>query len=160
MHAACLDHRIILDTITFITKWNILNKINNKLSIRSWLWKQDRQYMDKRNIDARSRNHCCSERAIIITYSEHFSVALVIQHATRMRCTILSSVACLDLPYFSTLPHKRHVLRENVIEPKMCVFIFSTSFPETFPILRRTERDIIIHLHKPSCKGPVIFVIF
>ena len=36
------------------------------------------------------------------------SVALVIQHATRMRLSILSSVACLALPYFSTLYNKRH----------------------------------------------------
>jgi len=106
--------------------------------------------MDKCNIDARSRNHYCRDRAIIITYSERVSVALVVQHATRMRRTIMSSVACLDLPYFSTLPHKRHVLRKNVIEPTMSVFIFSTYFPETFPILRTTRRDIIIHLHRPT----------
>jgi len=39
MHAACLDHHIILDTITFFTNCNIFNEINNKLSIRSRLRK-------------------------------------------------------------------------------------------------------------------------
>jgi hypothetical protein len=62
--------------------------------------------MYKLNIDARSRNHCYPGKAITISYSECVSVALVIQRAKRMRRIILSSVACLVLPYFSTLSHK------------------------------------------------------
>jgi hypothetical protein len=42
------------------------------------------------------------EKQQVITYSKHVSVALVIQHANRMRRIILSSVACLALPYLST----------------------------------------------------------
>jgi hypothetical protein len=84
--------------------------------------------MCKRNIEARSRNHCCRGKAISITYSECVSVALVIQHAKRMRRIILSSVGCLTLPYFSTLSHKRHDFREKIIEHKMCVLIFCTTF--------------------------------
>ena len=38
-----------------------------------------------------------------ITYSYCVSVGLVIQHAKRMRSIILSSVASLAVPYFSTL---------------------------------------------------------
>jgi phosphopantetheinyl transferase (holo-ACP synthase) len=48
-------------------------------------FRQDTQCTYKRNIEARSRNHCCREIAISITYSEYVSVALVIRHAKRMR---------------------------------------------------------------------------
>jgi hypothetical protein len=43
----------------------------------------------------------------------YVSVALVIQHATRMRRIILSSVACLALLYFPTLSHKLHDFRKT-----------------------------------------------
>jgi len=36
------------------------------------------------NIEARSRNHCCSGKTISITYSERVFVALYFQHAMCM----------------------------------------------------------------------------
>ena len=38
----------------------------------------------KRNIEARSSNHCCSGKVVSITYSENVFVTLVIQHAVRI----------------------------------------------------------------------------
>jgi hypothetical protein len=81
-----------------------------------------------RNTQARSWNNRCLGKAIIITHSEGVSVALIIQHTKRMRRIIFSSVACLDVPCFPTLSHKRHDFRKNLIEHKMCVLIFSMSF--------------------------------
>ena len=40
-------------------------------------------------------------------------------------CVILSSVACLDVRYFSTLSHKRYDFRIKKLNMK-CVFLFSS----------------------------------
>jgi hypothetical protein len=81
-----------------------------------------------RNIEARSRNHRCHGKAISITYYECVPVALVVQRAKRMLRITLSSEASLAPPYFSSLSHKRYDFLRNVIEFKMCVLIFSTTF--------------------------------
>jgi hypothetical protein len=46
----------------------------------------EREYVYvERNVELRSRNHCCLGKATSITHSERVFVALVIQHAKRIR---------------------------------------------------------------------------
>jgi hypothetical protein len=67
----------------------------------------------KRNVEARSRNHCCRGKAICVTHTGCVFVALIIQHEMRMRRVILSHVSCLTLPYFSTLSPEENDFRRK-----------------------------------------------
>ena len=103
-------------------------------------------------------NRCYREKAISITHSECVLVAVVIQHAKRMR-----QIAICGLPgyqCFSTLSHKRRDFRRNIIQQKMQVLILSTSvFSETLLILRRIQRGTIINVHWSLYKLLVILFI-
>ena len=50
---------------------------------------------------------------LYVKYYTYVLVALFIQHAKRMRRIILSPVACLALPFFTTLFRKQEALREK-----------------------------------------------
>jgi len=118
----------------------------------------------KRNIEARSRNRCRLGKAIIIiTYSQCVSVALAIQHAMRMRRSILSTVACQALPYFSTSSYKRYDFRGwgrgELLNILIC-FNFLYNFPPKDLILRKIQPDVIIHVHTSSCKVLLMLVRF
>ena len=54
-------------------------------------------------------------------------VALLVQHATRMRHIVTSFVVPLAPPHFFALCHKRHEFRKKVTG-QMCILIFSTTF--------------------------------
>ena len=75
-------------------------------------------------------------------------------------CAVLSSVACLSLPYFCTLFHKTVRFSKSVTGHKMCVLILSPNLCETCLIVRSILRGIILNVHRYSCKVPVILVIF
>jgi hypothetical protein len=47
---------------------------------------------------------------------------------------------------FLHLFHKRYDVREKVIEHKMCVLIFSVTLSDSFLILSRIQRHIIINV--------------
>jgi hypothetical protein len=66
----------------------------------------------------RSHDHSCHGKTMSVTYSECVFVALFTQHAKRMRRIVLSNMARLVLPYFSTLSQKFYDFRKNVIEHK------------------------------------------
>jgi hypothetical protein len=108
----------------------------------------------QRNAEELSRNNFCRGKSINVIC---VCVALVIQHAKRVSPIILSSVACLSVPFSSTLSHERNDFRKNVIEHKMRVLIPLPLLSETFLILRIIQRDII-NVHKSSCKLSVIIL--
>jgi len=59
----------------------------------------------------------------IITYSKCVFVALVIQHAKRMRCIILSTVECLALQYFARYPLSSTIFgKKNPLLNMKCVY--------------------------------------
>ena len=66
-------------------------------------------------------------------------------------CSILSFVACLDLPYFSTLSCQRHNFREQNLLNIKYVFIFSTT--QEFLILKTIQRDTAMNVHLSSSKS-------
>jgi len=60
----------------------------------------------------------------------------------------LLPVACMPIPYFSTLFHKRHGIREvggGGVERKMCDFVVSTNFVRVTSIYQPTNTHIISH---------------
>jgi hypothetical protein len=59
----------------------------------------------ERKIEARSHNCCYIGNAITITYSVCVFIALVIQHAMRVRRIMLSTLARRTLHYFFTLSY-------------------------------------------------------
>jgi hypothetical protein len=67
---------------------------------------------------APSRNDLWRGKAKNTTNSVCVPVALVIQHAKRMRRIILISVPCLTLSHFSTLSHKRHRFWKKLLNIK------------------------------------------
>jgi hypothetical protein len=77
-------------------------------------------------------------------------VPLVIQHAQRMRRMILSSVACLAVPYFFFSVYLINGTSfgggGKFLERKICVLIFCTTLSKTFFILRRIQRNIVINV--------------
>jgi hypothetical protein len=77
--------------------------------------------------------------------------------ACKRSCATLSA-ASMAPPYYLTLSYKRHDLRKNVTERKICILIFFTNSSKTFVILRRNWRDNYINVKTSTCKVNVIDV--
>jgi hypothetical protein len=91
-----------------------------------------------------------------IIYSECVFVTLGIQHAMRMRYIISSSMACPI--FFHILKSGKIFGKKNIIEHKICLLIFCTTFVCKFSILRRTEQDMIQNVYwSASCKVPLFW---
>ena len=111
-----------------------------------------------RNTGASSRNKFCRGEAVDILNSVCVFIALGVQHGKDTRRDPFPSVACLAVPYLSTLSHKQYNFRKKCNERKMCVEFRPQVLPEIFLILRRIERDTTTNIYWYSCKVPVILV--
>jgi hypothetical protein len=79
------------------------------------------------------------------------SAVLIIQHAESMRRIILSSVACLAVPYFSHYLINGTIFGEKLLNIKCVLWFVLQLLSETFLILRRIQRDIMINVHRSLC---------
>jgi hypothetical protein len=86
------------------------------------------------------------EKQLNITHREYLPVVVVVQYANHVRRIILSSAACLTLPYFSTLRHNGTIFegKKTVLNIK-CVFWFSLQLlSETFLIQYRNCKHVFM----------------
>ena len=105
----------------------------------------------KSTIEARSPNHCCRRKAVSITYSENVCLSLSYP-ACKARAPYYTTMC--GLSGSATLCHKRPGFRgKKYLLYVKCVVRFSVQLSsETFLILRRTGRDMIINIHGVQVK--------
>jgi len=63
------------------------------VSVNTFVHRRKEAVYVQHNIQARSHNDCCSVKAINIIYNDCVSVALVIQHAKRMRHIVVCDLS-------------------------------------------------------------------
>jgi hypothetical protein len=85
------------------------------------------QYTYKRNTEARSRNYCCIGKAVIIAYSKSVSVALVIQHAMRIRHIVICGPSGTAV-FFHFISKNDTMFEKKVTERKIYILIIRIIF--------------------------------
>jgi hypothetical protein len=88
-------------------------------------------------------------------------VALLIEHTTTTRYILFTFVFSLAPPYFSTLSHKSHHFRKKIIEHKMCVLTFSTTFIWNISNCKKNSARYChnygnLHMQCTRCSCPIL----
>ena len=99
-------------------------------------------------------NHCCTGKAVRITYCEFASVALGVQHAVRVIFGLSGSTI-----FFSMLAHKRDDFFGEELLKLKCVFYFLYNF-YLKPFSFEEEFSDIIIAHMFSRKIPAFLLDF
>ena len=125
--------------------WPVFEGFNTRQAICVW-----------HNAEAHFCNHCCSGKAISITYPECVFVTLGVQHAMRLRHVVMWTA-----PLYCIFPNyliNGTIFRKKLLNTK-CVFWFSLQLlSDTFCILWRTKWDMITNVRRSSCKTLFILV--
>jgi hypothetical protein len=111
----------------------------------------------KSNIEARSRNHFCSGKAISIKFECVCSLRYP-ECKLLLFCVVLYS-RLRSGSLYHIFPHyliNGAIIGTKFIELKMCFDFLLQLLSETFIIVRRSQRDII-NVYRSSCKLPVAF---
>jgi hypothetical protein len=122
------------------------------------LWKQDTQCMCHSTYYI-CITIVCHGKTSSITFWICVSVASVIRNSKEM-CRIMSSVARLTPPHFSTFLINCTILGKKLLNIKGVLWFSVWLLPKTFLILRSTEQDMIINVYWSSCKITIIVVRF
>jgi hypothetical protein len=72
--------------------------------------------------------HTCGYSGVWVCACTYVHVFLLIQHAMHMHHVVMSFVAPWSVPHFSTYLINGVILGKKVIEHKICVIVFSTTF--------------------------------
>jgi hypothetical protein len=82
----------------------------------------------------------------------------VIQHTKCMWHIVACGLLGCTI-FFHIISQTARFKNKKVIIHKICVLISLQLLSQAFPIFRRIQWDVIINLHKFSCKAPIILVI-
>jgi len=108
----------------------------------------------KRYIEARSYNHCCSGKAISITYSECVCIALFIQHAFRMRHIVI----CKPARLYNIFPH--YLTNGTVFERKKKLLSIKCMFRFSLQLLSESHSEKNSARYDQKCLLVFVRVIF